>query len=340
MVVTNAYGSVTSQVATLTVMDPFILTQPASQAVYVGLTACFTVVAGGSAPIGYQWRKGGVELPGATASALTLTNAQLADAGSYNVTITNVYGSVASAPAVLTVFESCSLTINGTNYLPLTPPETLSVSFLLADGGVTTNAYSGFVELKVSGSGESLYTQLNDAFYVYTDESHNPITPINYSSFWELAVDSAPLISPTQPQYDARYVIIFDVVAHQQVAAPYLPVYRSDHIYDFVISAERLASGGLPGPIHFGVCDQVFSDNSGAYTVVVQQLTAVPQEPPTILAQSQGQSAEVQSTVCFVVRASGCPAPAYQWWFGGSVLGGGTDSILCLPSAQPDQSGA
>lgn len=103
VVVTNSYGTATSQVAMLTVEDPFILAPPLSQTVSPGQTAMFTVVPGGTAPFGYQWRKAGLPLTGQTAAQLLLTNAQFTDAGSYDVVATNVYGGATSQVAVLRV---------------------------------------------------------------------------------------------------------------------------------------------------------------------------------------------------------------------------------------------
>src|SRR5208282_4383289 len=47
VVITNAYGSVTSLVATLIVQDPSIITQPVSQTLHPMQTAVFSVVADG-----------------------------------------------------------------------------------------------------------------------------------------------------------------------------------------------------------------------------------------------------------------------------------------------------
>src|SRR5258707_742281 len=70
VVVMNTAGTVTSSTATLTVnpapVSPTITTQPGSQTVTVGQTATFTVVAGGTAPLTYQWRKNGADIAGAT----------------------------------------------------------------------------------------------------------------------------------------------------------------------------------------------------------------------------------------------------------------------------------
>ncbi|MEI6786536.1 MAG: immunoglobulin domain-containing protein, partial [Verrucomicrobiota bacterium] len=62
-VVTNAAGSVTSAVATLTVLVmPTITGQPQSRTNMAGTTATFSVTATGTDPLSYQWRKGGVNL--------------------------------------------------------------------------------------------------------------------------------------------------------------------------------------------------------------------------------------------------------------------------------------
>ncbi len=65
-----------------------------------GLT---NVLAEGTPPLAYQWKKGGEEIPGATASTLTLTNVQLDAAGDYSVAVTNAFGGSRSAGASLAV---------------------------------------------------------------------------------------------------------------------------------------------------------------------------------------------------------------------------------------------
>ena len=105
LVVANAYGSSTSAVQTITVQGspPVIFTQPASITRVVGSPATFTVVAGGSLPLTYQWKRGTTPVAGATMASLTLTNTQWADAGSFICTITNAFGATNTAVATLTV---------------------------------------------------------------------------------------------------------------------------------------------------------------------------------------------------------------------------------------------
>ncbi len=82
---------------------PRIITQPVSQTNYASLAATFSVYALGQSPLSYQWKKGGVDLPGATADSLTIRPLSTNDTGSYTVSISNPGGSLLSAPASLTV---------------------------------------------------------------------------------------------------------------------------------------------------------------------------------------------------------------------------------------------
>jgi uncharacterized delta-60 repeat protein len=107
VVVTNAGGSVTSSVATLTVIlppAPTISQQPTNLTVSVGGQASFSVIATGF-NLTYQWRRGGTNLSGATASSYSLSDVQLSDAASYTVLVANAGGSITSDPVLLTVLR-------------------------------------------------------------------------------------------------------------------------------------------------------------------------------------------------------------------------------------------
>jgi hypothetical protein len=82
---------------------PFILLQPQDQITPSGGTVAFTVFRAGTAPTTYQWRFNGTNLAGATGSSLSLTNVQVAEAGSYSVVLSNSAGTLASSNAFLTV---------------------------------------------------------------------------------------------------------------------------------------------------------------------------------------------------------------------------------------------
>jgi concanavalin A-like lectin/glucanase superfamily protein len=107
VVVTNAYGAVTSSVATVTILQPVpatITQPPLSQSAYAGWSAAFSVLASGAPAIfTYQWKHEGTNLPGATSQTLVLTGLTSANVGNYTVGVTNLGGGVLSDPATLSL---------------------------------------------------------------------------------------------------------------------------------------------------------------------------------------------------------------------------------------------
>jgi len=97
----HASDSTQPQVSTTA---PQITTQPANQTVAVGQTATFSVVATGTAPLQYQWRKNGTTVAGATGPSYTTPATGSGDNGSsFTVVVTNATGSMTSHAAILTV---------------------------------------------------------------------------------------------------------------------------------------------------------------------------------------------------------------------------------------------
>lgn len=106
--VASPLGTIASSNATLAVVvsRPVLTTQPVSQTCFLGPNASnitFTVSVAGSLPLSYQWQFNGTDIPGATASSLTLTNAQLTNRGLYHVVVSNTVGTLTSADALLGV---------------------------------------------------------------------------------------------------------------------------------------------------------------------------------------------------------------------------------------------
>ena len=107
VVVSNANGTALSASANLSVSvptAPSIIAGPQDLTVLPGQNAVFTVAAGGSGPLSYQWYfNTNTSLANATSSTLTVTNAQVADEGTYSVVVSNFVSTAASSNAVLTV---------------------------------------------------------------------------------------------------------------------------------------------------------------------------------------------------------------------------------------------
>jgi hypothetical protein len=77
--------------------------QPASTNVPYGSNATFSVTASGTGPLSYQWFFNNTNLVGGNASTLVVANVQPANAGSYSVQVSSIFGATNSASAALTV---------------------------------------------------------------------------------------------------------------------------------------------------------------------------------------------------------------------------------------------
>jgi hypothetical protein len=110
VLITNVAGVLMSSNAALTVIDPAILAQPVGITNITGTTVNFSVTAGGTPPLTYQWNLNGAPLSGRTLATLTLTNISNTDAGNYTVIVTNALGTVTSAVAALGVVQPLIVT--------------------------------------------------------------------------------------------------------------------------------------------------------------------------------------------------------------------------------------
>lgn len=118
VVVSNPYGTVTSDTATLTVSSavaPNISSQPQSRQVDVGQSVTFSVSATGSPSPSFQWRKNGTAIPGETGPSYTIGSVQPSHAGTYDVVASNIAGTATSSPALLTVGNAPLITTHPTN---------------------------------------------------------------------------------------------------------------------------------------------------------------------------------------------------------------------------------
>jgi hypothetical protein len=131
--VTNAFGTVTSTDATVSLAAPSpappsnVRIQPASFAITVGNPVTFTATADGSPAPTFQWQKNGLNLTnggnisGATSPTLALGSVTSSDSGNYTVVASNALGQSTSNPATLMVM------------VPVSPPTGASVTIQAGD---------------------------------------------------------------------------------------------------------------------------------------------------------------------------------------------------------------
>lgn len=158
VVVTNAAGSATSTVATLTVNTaPSITTQPANQSVVAGQVATFTVSASGTAPLTYQWMDNGSSISGATGAAYTTTATTAAQSGAQlTVVVSNSAGSATSNAATLTVIAPPAITDQPDNQ---TVAEGAAATFTVSASGAGPLTYQWLENgNSISGATSPAYT--------------------------------------------------------------------------------------------------------------------------------------------------------------------------------------
>ena len=105
VVFSNALGTVTSVVATLSInpQAPAITIQPTNQSAFLTDDVVFRAAALGFPPPAYQWRFNGVDLSGETNGLLSVLQADATHAGAYTVVASNGVGAVTSLVATLTL---------------------------------------------------------------------------------------------------------------------------------------------------------------------------------------------------------------------------------------------
>ncbi|HEU4391225.1 MAG TPA: pectinesterase family protein, partial [Blastocatellia bacterium] len=323
--------------ATFTQVPPTITTQPVSQTVTAGSNATFTVVASGTPPLTYQWKKNGADISGATAATLSLVNVQSADAGSYTVIVTNGAGSVTSNPATLTVNPPITAPAITTQPVGLTATVGDNVSFTVVATGNPAPTYlwrkDGSDIAGATAATVSLNNvQLNDAgtYTVVVSNSAGTVT-----SDPAVLTVNPPVTAPTiTTQPVSRTAIVGDNVSFTVVATGFpTPTYQwrkdgSD------ISGATSATLSL---------NSVQLGDAGTYTVVVSNSAGtVTSDPatlsvsraPVITTQPVSQSVTVGANVSFTVVANGAPAPTFQWLKNGVTVTGETSDTLALSNVQ------
>jgi hypothetical protein len=104
LTITDAGNGYTSTPTIYIFFPTSIITQPQSLLVNAYSNASFSVTAVGTEPLSYQWFFDGTNLPGATSSILTISNVEQTNLGTYGVLVTNVFASLTSSNATLSMY--------------------------------------------------------------------------------------------------------------------------------------------------------------------------------------------------------------------------------------------
>jgi len=114
----GASNNIVTQAFTVTVLPkgasaPSLTSTLTNKVVVAGKTASFSVAATGTGPLTFQWKFNGANMASATNAALTLSDINTNQAGTYSVAVSNTAGSTNST-ALLTVYATAAATLAST----------------------------------------------------------------------------------------------------------------------------------------------------------------------------------------------------------------------------------
>jgi hypothetical protein len=337
-VVTNACGAATSTAATLTVQaGPSITGQPGDLARCPGQSATFTVSATGSPAPTFQWRKDGVDIPGATSAAYTIASPAAGDAGSYDCVVTNACGTATSAAATLTVQAGPSITGQPAD-LARCPGQ--SATFTVTASGSPTPTFQWRKDgADIPGATSAAYTIASPAA---GDAGSYDCVVTNAcgtatSTAATLTVQAGPSITG-QPADLARcpgQSATFTVSATGSPAPTFQWRRNGADIPGATASAYTIAS---PAAGDAGSYDCVVTNACGTATSAAATLTV--NVLPFIVTDPAPQSACPGGSVTFTVTAAGVPAPSLQWRRNGSPIAGATGPALTIDPVSAADAGS
>jgi Concanavalin A-like lectin/glucanases superfamily/Immunoglobulin I-set domain len=213
---------------------PNINVQPASAIIFTNGTAKFSVTAIGSAPLSYQWFTNNITFPlsnggnltGTTSNVLQISNAALANVGSYFVVVTNSLGAATSSVASLSfiplsgAYEAAVLTNNPFAYYSFSEtnnPASGTVvaydsvgSFNGTYGVASSNAFNGIAGPRATADGLIGFPDSNTAL----DTVSNTTTSLVTLPAWNLNTNGwtgttlAAWINPSGPQANGGGIVM------------------------------------------------------------------------------------------------------------------------------------
>lgn len=359
VVVTDPVGhKVTSSPATLTVIQPpavagpAVTTQPRDVTAAVGLTAQFSVVATGTAPLAFQWLKARAPLPGENAATLTLPNLQLSDAASYQVDIRNAAGSVTSSPATLTVQNQAPAQPPIITLEPgdLTTTPGSDAPFTVSVSGTAPMAFAWFrAGSPIPGETGATLTVRNvqtaDA-RTYEVEVTNAAGTVR-SRAATLTLLAAPAVSP--PVINTQPV---PVNAPRGAEVRFTVEVGGTAPFEFQWRRNGTDLTGQTGPTL--TLPRITEANAGSYDLAVRNaagsvfttpalltlVTAPAERPPVIVRQPAAVTAVAGSDVVLNVGVEGTAPFEYVWNQDGTVLPEFTGETLRRPGVAATATGA
>jgi hypothetical protein len=335
--------------ATAAAGAPTITTQPANQSVTAGQTAIFTVVAGGTAPLSYQWQKNGANIGGATAASYTTPVTTTADSGStFRAVVTNTVGTVTSAAATLTVSAGAVAPTITTQPVNQTVTAGQTASFTVVASGSAPLSYQWQKNgANIAGATGASYTtpvtttaDSGSTFRAVVTNTAGTAT----SAAATLTVSAAAVAPTITTQPVNKTVTAGQTASFTVVAAGTAPLSYQWQKNGANIAGATAASYTTPvtttadsgSTFRVVVTNTAGTVTSAAATLTVNAAAVA----PTITTQPANQTVTAGQTASFTVVAAGTAPLSYQWQKNGANIAGATAASYTTPVTTTADSGS
>ena len=343
--VSNTAGTATSTEARLTVTAtaeaPTVTTQPADQTVITGASASFSVSATGTSPLGYQWKKDGIAISGATSSTYKIAATSLTDSAMYAVVVSNSAGTATSSNATLTVADA--LVAPAITKQPAAQSVTAgqTAKFTVEVTGTAPLRYQWKLnDQDISGATDSSYTTSdtntvgNDAVFTVVVSNGTGTATSDKATLTVTPAPVAPAIT-TQPMSQAvaaGQTASFSVAATGTEPLTYQWKKNGSDIAGATSSTYKPVSSGELNGVKFSV---EVTNSVGTVTSNEAVLSDV-----AISVQPAAQPVLAPATASFSVTAAGTGTLTYQWKKNGTNIAGATSSTYTTPATVIGDDGA
>ena len=337
-----------------TVTPPRISAVTPGQTVNEGQNVSITVSIAGTSPLTYLWRKGGLDVLGATNAAFTLAAARGSDAGSYTVVVSNSAGAVTVGPIVLNVLVAVSPVVEslvfpsivylGSSFmLPLSVKGTAPFTYQwLKDGvpllGETRSSFS-----------RSATTAVDVGTYsVVVTNAVGSTTSL--SGYLSVSLPPRPIITESPSSLAANLGDTLSLSVTAVGARPGLSDDESGTDLEYQWRRNDIAIVGATGR-NYRFTVVAGTNSKDAFTVLVSNrqgavlsapafVTVLPPSTPVISGHPASQVVRQGDEIVLSVDAQGTILPTYRWTKDGGTITGATASTYTKPGAVVGDAGS
>jgi PKD repeat protein len=336
-IVTNSCNSDQSNPIILTVNEsPSIVTQPISSIACSGSSTMLSISSNGTAPLSYQWYKGGTPITGAISNTYIIGSVTSTDAGSYYCKVSNSCATVTSNNASLVVNDPVLITSQSGDSTKCVGD---AMMFSISNTGTAPITYQWYHNGNAITGGTSSAYSINAValanagdYYCIASNACNS----TQSSVKNLVVNTVPAI--TQQSSDTS------ICSGNNLTLNVMTSGSSPMSYQWYKGST--AMGGAINNVY--PMYQISTSDAATYYCVAtnscgnaqsNNMVITVNSPPSITYQSADSTRCEGESMTFKVTATGTAPLSYQWYNGQTAINGGDTSIYNIANVVPADNG-